>query len=106
MDLFVGKTGSLLCPVSAILSYLCVRGMENCPLFMFEDGRVLTRQRFVAVVKEGLQRAGTDSSKYNFWQFLNWCRYYSCCQGIGRQHHQDLGKMGERGIPAVCEDSS
>ena len=43
--------------MSAMLSYLCARGVENGPLFKFEDGRVLTCQRFVAVVKEGLQRA-------------------------------------------------
>ena len=47
VDLFVGKTGSVLCPVAAMLSYLCVRGMESSPLFNFKDGRVLTRQCFV-----------------------------------------------------------
>ena len=66
VDLFVGKTESVLCPVTAMLSYLCMRGMESGPLFNFEDNRVLTRQYFVAVVKEGLQKAGIDSSGHSF----------------------------------------
>ena len=45
VDLFVGKTGSVLCPVTAMLGYLCVRGMESGPLFNLEDGRVLTRSQ-------------------------------------------------------------
>ena len=70
VDLFIGKTGSSLCPVAAMLSYLCVRGMADGPLFKFTDGRVLTRQRFVSAVRAGLDKAGIDSSKYrghSFW---------------------------------------
>ena len=33
VDLFVSKTGTALCPVSAMLSYLCARGMKKGPLF-------------------------------------------------------------------------
>ena len=69
VDLFVGKTGSVLCPVTAMLGYLCVRGMESGPLFNFEDSRVLTHRHFIAVVKEGLQKADIDSSKYNGHSF-------------------------------------
>ena len=69
VDLFVGKTGSSLRPVAAMLSYLCVRGMADGPLFKFADGRVLTRQRFVSAVHEGLDKAGIDSSKYSGHSF-------------------------------------
>ena len=37
--LFVGKTGSDLCPVSAVLAYLAVRGKNEGPLFTYQDGR-------------------------------------------------------------------
>ena len=60
-----GVTGSLLCPVAAMLSYLCARGMADGQLFKFADGRVLTRQHFVSAVCEGLDKAGIDSSKYS-----------------------------------------
>ena len=44
VDLFLGKSGSDLCPVSAILNYLIVRGVAPGPLFVYRDGRFLTRQ--------------------------------------------------------------
>ena len=69
IDLFIGKTGSSLCPVSAILNYLCTRGMGDGPLFRYIDGRVLTRQRFVTAVKAGLDKAGIDCSKYSGHSF-------------------------------------
>ena len=65
VDLYVGKTGSQLCPVSATLRYLCVRGMSPGPLFRFEDGKVLSRQRLVDAMRNGLHRAGVDESKYS-----------------------------------------
>ena len=55
--------------MSAVLSSLCTRGMEADPLFRFRDGRVLNRQHFVTAVKEGLDKAGTDSSKYSGHRF-------------------------------------
>ena len=69
IDLFVGKTNSSLCPVAAVLDYLCARGMEAGPLFRFSDGKVLTHQRFVTAVKTGLDKAGIDSSKYSGHSF-------------------------------------
>ena len=62
--LFVGRTGKDLCPVSAILAYLVVRGNSNGPLFVYQDGRCLTRQRLVCEVRSALERAGMDQSKY------------------------------------------
>ena len=82
VDLFVGKTGSSLCPVSAMLSYLCVRGMEKGPLFKFEDGRLLSRQRFVKEVRDGLQKAGIDSAKYSGHSFRIGAATTAAAKGI------------------------
>ena len=35
VNLYLGKTGSSVCPVAAILSYLCVRGMSSCAVLFF-----------------------------------------------------------------------
>ena len=43
VQLYLGKTESDLCPVAAMVAYLCVRGMASGPLFVFKDGRYLTR---------------------------------------------------------------
>ena len=64
VDLFVGKTNTDLCPVKALLKYLVVRGTQEGPLFSFQDGRLLTRQRFVEEVCKALQQAGIDQSRY------------------------------------------
>ena len=64
IDIYVGRTFGQLCPVTAILSYLAVRGPKVGPLFIFADGRFLTRDRFVAKVRVALTAAGLDYSQY------------------------------------------
>ena len=34
VDVFVGRTGNVLCPVAAVLAYLAVRGSSPGPLFI------------------------------------------------------------------------
>ena len=55
IDVFVGRMGDLLCPVTATVAYLAQHGGGSGPLFRFSDGRVLTRERFVAQVQEALK---------------------------------------------------
>ena len=69
IDLFLGKTDSDLCPVAALLGYLFCRGRAAGPLFLFRDGRMLTRPRFVAAVRAALAEAGVDESKYGGHSF-------------------------------------
>ena len=65
VDIFVGRTGNELCPVAAALAYMVQRGPGPGPLFQFQDGKPLTRQRFVARVREALTSAGVDCSPYS-----------------------------------------
>ena len=69
VDIFVGRTGNELCPVAATLAYMVQRGPGPGPLFKFQDGKPLTRQRFVARVREALTSAGVDSSAYSGHSF-------------------------------------
>ncbi len=62
--LYIGKTNSELCPVTALLGYLVVRGQRPGPLFVFKDGRFLSRQRLVSAVREALRAVGLDQSQY------------------------------------------
>ena len=64
VHLFLGRTGTGLCPVATVLDFLQARGGEPGPLFRFRDGRPLTRQRFVERMREALRWAGVDQSKY------------------------------------------
>ena len=47
----VGSAGSDICPVVAMLGYLVQHGSAPGPLFLFADGRPLTRDRFVSAVR-------------------------------------------------------
>ena len=64
IDLYLGKSATELCPVKAVLNYLVVRGRRSGPLFVFEDGRYLTRQRLVDIIRQTLSKGGLDASKY------------------------------------------
>ena len=69
VDIFLGRTGADLCPVSSLLSYLCERGSSEGPLFVFTDGKPLTRGRFVEYLKKGLELAGINPSLYSGHSF-------------------------------------
>ncbi len=64
VDIFLGRTGSDLCPVRAMLNYLCARGSSQGPLFVFADGKLLSRSRFVDRLRTGLREAGIDPTVY------------------------------------------
>ena len=70
VTIVLGRTNrSPLCPVSALLSYLVVRGMAPGPLFIWDNGHFLTRAHFVAEVKKALELAGADASDFNGHSF-------------------------------------
>ncbi len=69
VDIFMGKTDTDLCPVTAMLRYLLERGWGAGPLFIFKDGRFLTRQRLVGAIREALQAAGMDPRKFGGHSF-------------------------------------
>ena len=67
---FLGKTGSDLCPVEALLQFLVRRpGPRVGPLFIHKDGRPLTRDQFVSHLKEALSSCGIDSRRYSGHSF-------------------------------------
>ena len=64
VDIFVGRTDNQLCPVAAMMAYLAARGASPGPLFIFKDGRVLSRDRFVAQVRQAIGALGLNSQNY------------------------------------------
>ena len=69
ISIFLGKSGSTLCPVLAVLSYLAVRPNSEGPLLVRSDGSPLTRDQFVRLVKRALSVANIDSSAYSGHSF-------------------------------------
>ena len=63
-DVYVGKTGDILCPVSALLAYLAVRGALPGPLFQLQDGSPLTKDYFIQKFRAALTNIGFEASQY------------------------------------------
>lgn len=92
VDVYVGRTDSNICPVAAVLTYMTVRGPDTGPLFVFRDGRYLTRARFVAQVKQALKRAGVDHTHYSGHSFRSGAATTAARQGIGDATIKMLGR--------------
>ena len=62
VDIFVGRTGDDICPISAMLAYLTIRGEGPGPLFRFASGKPLTRDRLVTEIRSALSAAGVTGN--------------------------------------------
>jgi hypothetical protein len=67
--LYLGRTTSGICPVQAVLQYLAVRPPGDGPLFISAEGSPLTKEQFMAKVRDTLSRAGVDSRAYKGHSF-------------------------------------
>lgn len=67
--IYVGKTGTPLCPVTALLNFMAVRPRGNGPLFVHDDGSPLTRDQFVRMTKHALQLAKMETAGYSGHSF-------------------------------------
>lgn len=65
----IGRAVGPLCPLAAILSYMARRKPGKGPLFWFENGRPLTRDRFVTKVREVLQQTDMEPKNYAVHSF-------------------------------------
>ena len=64
VEVYVGVTKNELCPVTAVLSFMVLRGNSPGPLFRRSNGRFLTRQVFVSSLRAALVEAGYPAEKY------------------------------------------
>lgn len=58
VDVFVGRTRNILCPVEAIGQYVARRGSHSGCFFQFENNSPLTKPKFVAKIREVLEAIG------------------------------------------------
>lgn len=57
-DIFISKTGCLLCPVAGVLAYMAIRGPGKGPFFKFNTGQPLTKSQFTKHIRLVLQAVG------------------------------------------------
>ena len=92
VDIYVGRTRNTLCPVEALLAYIARRGTAEGPLFKFEDGRFLTKDRFVKGVRDALSQAGVDASQYSGHSFRIGAATTAGRKGLPSEKIQTLGR--------------
>ena len=92
VDIFLGRTKNQLCPIEAMLAFLAVRGDRQGFLFTFADGSLLTKGRFVAGVRQALQKAGVDCKRYSGHSFRIGAATTANMRGMGDATIKMLGR--------------
>ena len=69
VNIYLGATSDTICPVRGILPYLVLRGNHPGPLFIFKDGKGLTRHRFSTALNNILLQLNLDKQQYNTHSF-------------------------------------
>lgn len=90
--LYIGKTDSRTCPVTAILAYLSLRSPAAGPLFIHENGAPLLRSEPVSVVRSALSSAGLEVSRFTGHSFWIGAATSSALAGLPDSLIQTLGR--------------
>ena len=101
VDIHLGKTDSDLCPVTAVLTYLAIRGSAPRPPFLFHDGTTLSRDRLVSEVRRALAASGHDPALLRT-QLQNKGSDRGSKPGVRRHDHPDAGEMAQRCVQTIC----
>lgn len=90
--IYVGRTNQSLCPVAALLAYMVMRGNSPGPLFRFQNGRHLTRPRFVKEIRVALALAGIDPAPYSGHSFRIGAATTAAQKGVSDSTIKMLGR--------------
>ena len=92
VTVYLGRSHAELCPVSAVLAYMVLRGNAGGAFFKFLDGRLLMRERFVAAMRTALRSAGLDHSRYAGHSFRIGAATTAARQGLPDSLIKTLGR--------------
>ena len=92
IKIYLSKTDSDLCPVSAMVAYLRMRHRPDGPLFLTKEGRPLSRQFFVSRIQSSLVRAGIDPSSYKSHSFRIGAATTAAALGLSDSLIKSLGR--------------
>ena len=88
----IGRTGDVLCPVSATLAYLAVRPNKPGPLFVFENGSPLSQRQLVNNLRIALTEAGVDATHFTGHSFRIGAATTAATAGINDSTIKTLGR--------------
>ena len=90
--LCLGKTGTDVCPLKAILPYMVIRGHKPGSFFLTADDKPLTCQKFYTLLSNLLKKIGLPASHYNTHSFRIGAATTAKEAGILNTHIQMLGR--------------
>ena len=90
--IFLARTNSDLCPVTALLNYLAARPPTDGPMFVFEDGSYLSRNKLVQSLNRSLIAAGIDPQYYKGHSFRIGAATTAATMGVQDSLIQKLGR--------------
>ena len=70
ISIYLNKTNSSLCPITAVLHYLAVHRPGEGHLFIHKSGSPLTREQFIRGVKAALSAAQIAHQNYSGCSFV------------------------------------
>lgn len=88
----LGKTGTKLCPVVAMLAYLATRPPSSGPLFLFQNGTSLSREKLVQALRQALRAANIDDSNFSGHSFRIGAASAAASAGLSDSLIQTLGR--------------
>ena len=92
IDLYVGRTETELCPLSAVLAYIAIRGQDDEPLFKLKNGRPLSCQLLVQKLRSTPSSAGVDCKRYAGHSFRIGAATTAIARGVSETTVQTLGR--------------
>ncbi len=94
VTLFIGKCRPSCAqyPPCWRICWLLVRGKQSGSLFRFQDGKPLTRQRFVQAVRGALIKAGVQADRYASHSFRIGAATTAAARGLGDSIIKTLGR--------------
>ena len=90
--IFLARTNSDLCPVTALIDYLALRPTTKGPMFAFEDGSYLSRSKLVQSLNCSLVAAGIDPQFYKGHSFRIGAATTAATMGVQDSLIQKLGR--------------
>ena len=82
----LARSDSQICPISAVLNYLHLRGNAPGPLFIFKDGLPLTGAKFSYLVVDTVKAAGWQGN-FTSYSFRGWSSNFGSFAGYTRSSY-------------------
>ena len=92
VNIYLGSTGNIICPVTAIINYLGIPQPDPGLLFTRSSGVLLTRAYLVSNLQAAIRQVGLDDLAYNGHSFRSGAATTAAQNGLEDSLIQTLGR--------------